>query len=1198
MQELDIARLPLTGLRLIEASAGTGKTYTIAALYLRLVLDGAAELGRDLDLREILVVTFTEAATEELRDRIRGRLRAAARAFEVGAADGDDPVLEALLAQRDDHTACAERLREMLTRVDEAPIHTIHGFCHRALRENAFDSGAPFRAELVTDETHLQEAIVEDFWRRRFYARPEPYARWVRSRWRTPRDLLGELRGELNHPTLAILPEPDGAAREHLEQAFTAAAGEAAGQWHRAAGEALERIGEAVAAKRLSAAKDKGYAAERLATLRPGWEEWFAAPHLPLPAGFELLTNERLEESVLARAAKAGEGPPVHPLFDACSRVRELGDSLDRHRRIEVLHDGLLALREGLAARKREEQLLSFNDLLTTLADALDGPGGATLAPRLARRHPVALIDEFQDTDPAQYRIFQAVYQGRPGTGLFMIGDPKQAIYSFRGADIFTYMQARRATDAETGRFTLPRNFRSTERLVQAVDALFRAPQRPFVFEEIELPRVRAAGRADQRPLSIDGTAADGLQVWFQPRGEKEKTIAKGRAAERLAGACAGEIAGLLRRAADGAARLGERPLQAQDIAVLVRSHHQAEAVKQALAARGIAAVHQSRQSVFASREAEDLGHILRAVAEPGDDRLLRAALCTPLMGLSAAGLYREMQAGRPWEHRIERFAGYRERWEQRGVLPMLHTLLHEEGVIARVFAAPEAERRMTNLLHLGELLQQAATERYGITGVLRWLQEHIDDPDGAGEVAELRLESDAELVHIVTIHKSKGLQYPVVFLPFLALTRGAEKNPERARFHDDAGALCLDLGSEALDTHVARQRREDLAEEVRLLYVALTRASHRCYLAWGHYTDAERSGLGYLLFPGEDPDTGTPLGEFPETDAALRAPWDHLSEAHPGAITVTEVPAPNGAGAGESRPAERRGRALALTGTVRQDWRLSSYTGLLASHAGQLIEQPDHDAMEDATAIPSEPPAGGGIFGFPRGARAGTFLHRVLELAVFTEPSSLAPLVRHLLPAYGFDGGWAETITAHLEGVLATPLDDAGIRLADLGGGQRIDELAFYFPADDVAAADLDAALPPVGDTRRPPLTFGRMRGMLKGYIDLLFEHQGRYYVVDYKSNHLGNTTTAYAPQRLEQAIAASRYDLQYMLYTLAVHRLLRARLPDYDYDRHFGGVRYLFLRGMSPASGPGAGIHRVRPERAVVEALDALFGGAEATA
>jgi len=1198
MHTLDIDSFPLSGVRLIEASAGTGKTFTIAALYLRLLLDGADDLGLDLVLRDILVVTFTEAATEELRDRLRKRLREAAACFARSEAPDGDAVLRSLIARRSDHADCAERLTEMLSRLDEAPIHTIHGFCNRTLRENAFESGALFRAEFIAEEHYLRTSLIEDFWRRRFYTAPVAYARWVRSEWRTPGDLLDSVKGYLNRHRLTAIPEPDEDDLAERERRFDALTAELPRIWQGEADGVWDALHEAVASKYLSANAKSGYKPERLAQLRPRWQRWFAAPHLPLPPGFDLLTHTGLQDNLLKAGVRAGWTPPSTGLFDVCERVHAEAHALADGRRIHVLHDALTTLRTGLRERKREEQVLSFDDLLTTLADALRGDRGDTLADAVAHRYPVALIDEFQDTDPEQYDIFQRVYAGRKGCGLFMIGDPKQAIYSFRGADIFTYMQARRATNPSGGRFTLGTNWRSVNSLVRGVDALFRRNPRRFIFDsDIGLPEVDSAGRADDAPFVIDGHTPTGLQLWFHRTGESGKPVSKGAALPSLARACAAEIERLLTLGRTGDAIIGDQPLAARHVAVLVRSHRQAEAITQALRERGIASVHHSRESVFASEEARELGMVLRAVVDAEDERHLRAAACTRLMGLTASGMHAELQAGQPWENRLEAFAGYRERWEQRGFLPMLHTLMHEQGVIARVLALPDGDRRMTNLLHIGELMQEAATEHHGVSALMRWFEEQLDDPTSLGEAAELRLESDEALVKIVTIHKSKGLQYPVVFLPFVALARGV-RDDEPPLFHDDDENLMVDFGSAAEDVHRDQAYRENMAEELRLLYVALTRASHCCYLAWGRFNDVQHSGLGYLLLPPPDPDAQRPEARLADDDDGLRRVWTALQADHPGVVTVTDLDdlpaAPAGAAADfVGRPS--RGRAAPLAGRVNQGWWLSSYSGLLSSHAGQLIEQPDYDAL---VASPDEadetPRRGDDIHGFPRGARAGTFLHQVLENSDFRNAQSVSEGVERFLPAYGFDRKWAPVVTAHLRDVLATPLDDDGLRLDGLDASRRLNELAFFFPVHDVGPADVDALLPALVDTpARPPLDFPRLRGMLKGYIDLVFEQDGRYYVVDYKSNHLGDRVSAYTPDRLRRAVAASHYDLQYMLYALAVHRYLRSRIAGYDYDRHFGGVLYLFLRGMTPSRGPATGVHRARPDREVIDRLDALFAG-----
>lgn len=1189
MQPLQPLQLPCHGVRLIEASAGTGKTFTIATLYLRLLLE------QKMSVRNILVVTFTEAATEELRDRIRARLRQALARLQGG--ESDDPLLDELLAGLDDTAAATEHLTNELTRIDEAAIFTIHGFCQRMLQENAFESGALFDVEFITDEGELLAQVVEDYWRTTFY--PDPgLAALAAAKWGTPAALREQIRGYLAKRALTILPALSEAqySRESYRQSLAAARA----AWDR------DAITDLLVSNKDLGRAEKAYKLDGLYPAIDALAEFLAGEpdDFALPPRFELFTTRHLDAHVTPAKQKKGIRGPEHPFFDACQRLFDA----QRAKTLHLTTQAIAYCREQLALRKQRQALIAFDDLLFNLADALDGDSGPALAARIASRFPVALIDEFQDTDPDQYRIFSRIYAGRDDCGLFMIGDPKQAIYSFRGADVFTYMAAKDGTDAQRDRFTLDTNWRSATNLVDGVNALFDACHAPFVYAgHIDFHRVRAAGKADAEPLLLDGEPPVPVQAWFVERsadnvdhrgkGEPDlsKPIKKGWASEALSAACAEQIVDLLLRAGAGQARLGDRPLAPRDIAVLVRDRFEAQAVQLALRARGVASVYYSRDSVFATEEATDLLRLLAAVAEPGEDRALRAGLCTALVGTTAAGLEALLQDELAWESLLEEFHGYHRLWLEQGFMAMFRRLLHARAIPQRLLGADEGERRLTNLLQLAELTQAASREHHGLEHLLHWFAIQCAEPNGEAEEQQLRLESDEALVKIVTIHKSKGLEYPVVFLPFLwgCKPTKADRPP---LFHEENSERGLVLDLDRAPEHYALAERERLAEELRLAYVALTRARHLCYFAWGQFKEAGRSALAWLLHAGTGTDSVDALAEYVVTlgDAELRARLEQIAADVPHCLAVTAPPElterryrPDAAV--QSAPAARTPSRAVL-----QSWYVASFTGLTQNHFDPP-ERPDYgSAREDLAAAAARGPS---IFQFPKGARAGSFMHKLFEEIDFANapPEVLTHTVRTQLARHGYDAEWQGVIERMVADVLDTPLDGDTLALRRVSADRRLVELEFHYAMARLTPERLNTLLPGLGgfEADTPRLRFQPVAGVMRGFIDLVFEHEGRFYIADYKSNYLGPRPEDYAPEALGRAVAQHRYDVQYLIYTVALHRYLRHRLPDYDYERHFGGVYYLFLRGLRPSLGPDFGVWYDRPAPAQVAALDGLFTG-----
>ncbi len=1184
---------PLHGARLIEASAGTGKTFTIASLYLRLLLGhGSVDSrhGCELNVDQILVVTFTEAATAELRDRIRARIHDARLAFSRGVSN--DPVIQPLLEEIQDHKTAAQILLQAERQMDEAAIYTIHGFCQRMLTQNAFESGSRFNNEFVTDESQLKSMVSADYWRRTFYHLPHALVQEVRNIWSSPAALLNDLGGSLTGAPvkLSVDAMTESLADLHQQNLQRLDGFKALWREHQADLEPL------IAG---SGVNKRSYTKKSLPTWLEQVSQWAAMPtvNYDLPDKLERFHQQTLIE-------KSKDNPPEHAVFAA---VAELLDN-PANLRDPLLAHAIAECRELLAQAKQRKGWLSFDDLLTQLSAAIDNDSDDLLVDRIRSQYPVAMIDEFQDTDPLQYSIFSNIYTTdtatQSGCGLFMIGDPKQAIYAFRGADIFTYIQARRQV---TDHYTLGTNWRSTADMIASVNQVFEHPDSPFMYDQdIQFLSVDHSPKAPDRSWWLDGQAQHALTFWHQDSLDG-KPVTKGNYQEVMAEATAAKIQDILTQSQQDSAYFQDKDhkkaIQAGDIAVLVRTGSEGKLVRQALAEQGIASVYLSnRDSVFGSAEAADIQRLLQAVLTPENERALRAALASSLFAYTAADLDLLNNDETRWETAVTEFRDYRKLWLSRGVMPMLRAVMSRNAIAERLLAEEGGERRLTDLLHIGELLQQASQTLDSDYGLLRWLAEHVAEPNGNADDQIQRLESERNLVQIVTIHKSKGLEYDLVFMPFVCSYRAASE----AKYHDDQQNLTiLDITKQA--DSLEKADKERLAEDLRLIYVALTRAVYGCFVGMAPIrngrstkepTGLHQSAMGYLVQNGQE-------GGISDLEIALAK----LAESLP-AITVAEPPI---LPSDKWQPAEGDTPALTasqFSASIERNWWMTSYSSLvkqghhnsydssfdlLGFDTDSAIEAvADTASSDDDHALELEPEYS--IYTFPRGARPGTFLHTVFEEIEFTapvdSPETVATLTELLLKE-NYELEWLPVLQQLIRDVLQCSLDGDAMRLGEKTPAQRLTEMEFLLPIELLAAPMLTKVIAKHDEVsaKAGDLGFATVSGMLKGFIDLVFEHQGKYYVLDWKSNHLGDDPSVYRGQQLVEAMRDHRYDLQYQIYALALQRFLRSRIPNYDYETHFGGVYYLFLRGIE--AGSDSGIFHARPSEQLLTELEQLIDG-----
>ena len=1198
--KFDMLKSPLEGTNLIEASAGTGKTYTIAGLFLRLILE------KWLSVDEILVVTFTESATEELKERILNKLREAVKVFTGESTE--DSFLANLFIKHKDHKKALGHIMNSIRSFDLASIFTIHGFCMRVLNENTFESGGLFDTQLITDQGELKREVATDFWRTKFYHESPAFIRYLMYKKFSLETLISLFSTKSSQLDMKIIPRPDYSNIISPEEDYKLSFSNFSQSW----GTVKEDIRDIILNS--GSLNRKKYPESSLNT----WIEKIDSiinlgPDTPvLPDELRRFTTTKLKE-----ATKLNCAAPIHPFFDLCEDLFEKRTRLDQFfdKRIIALKEEFLRYAEDkLKEKKSRRNLQFFDDLLSRLYYALEQKGGEKLAHSLRLKFKAALIDEFQDTDPVQYAIFKEIFS-KEKSSLFLIGDPKQAIYGFRGADIFTYIHASR--DVNT-RYTLLENWRADAPLITAINTIFSGVESPFIYNEIPFQKISAPDIHKPHGFTLRGKEQPPFTLWYVKSGDdttSEKRIPKTRARGIISKAIAAEISSLIHLGKKGEALIKGKPVESGDIAVLVRKNNEARLLQQSLSELHIPSAIHSSGNIFDTHEAIEMKRLLDAIAQPNDLRLLRPALATDLIGVEAEKLDLMIDNGPGWEKWLITFKEYHEIWQKKGFVQMFRYLLGKENVLMRLMSFSDGERRNTNTLHLSEILQCVSLEKKLTTeGLLQWLSEQIASQDPGLEEHQLRLESDENAVKLITIHKSKGLEYPIVFCPYM-WDGSRIKNPKGPIiFHDEEEGMkpTLDLGSQEIDRNRALAEKEQLAENLRLFYVALTRAKNLCYTIWGCFNEADTSAPAYLFHLGGSPKEEN-ITEYIEKrfkgldDNDIFNDLKNIAQRSSGTIVISEPPSASGE---KLSPIPEEAKSLifrAFSGNIDRSYRIASFSSLISNQSREE-EYKDHDVKATSHLNTYMNPEESGldenvfdIFSFPKGARSGLFFHDLLEHTDFTESDHqvVKDKIREKLEEYGIELSWEDIVYDMLTKLISTPLLDPGnnidLRLEYIGEKDRLNELQFYFPLKEISPMRLKDVFYKYSGVNLPEefpqsidrLQFSPVRGFMTGFIDMVFRFRERFYLVDWKSNLLGTSIGDYNQTALAKVMEEEYYTLQYQIYTVALNQYLSLRLPDYDYERHFGGIFYIFLRGVDPKIGSEFGIYRKRPPEDFIRAL-----------
>lgn len=1170
-KEFNLFEAPISGISLVEAGAGTGKTYTIASLYIRIILEKGLMPSR------ILVLTYTEAATSELKSRLRARIKDCISV--LSGKDSKDPFLQSIKSRYD--SGKVEILKKALYQFDEASISTIHGFCQKLLKEESLVFGVSANFEILADEKIVLQDIVDSYWREFLIASESEFSKalihFITYLGYSPDKLFERVRLLIGKPYVKSVPiigskDTFETIYDSLVKYFNVLCSTFRKE--------EEQILEILNGEVLNGSKYKN----RDRYFREV-KQWITVANLPI------IPPERL---YLFSSFMNGEGKKkasVVPFLETHKASDNFLDIYEKLNKLEAfwLEEASGQIEKRYKEQKKEHDLLTYSDLLTVVEEGISKSDKGILK-KLRTAFPVALIDEFQDTDPIQYSIFKQIYTSESGATLFMIGDPKQAIYSFRGADIFTYLKAKGDAFPDQ-RYSLSSNYRSSKSMIKAVNEFFQVSPSPFFidglhFSEAQFPDIKATGAAQlfEEDTSVPPLQFIHLHLNNESAEEVRTTISK---------SVSNEIAHLL----TNSFLIEDRKVEQEDIAVLVRTHFQAKEIQESLREKGIKSIIKSKESVFKSQESDELFLILSAIIDPGFEDGVRAALATEALGFHSTQILELLSNEQAWSNVIVQFLELNRLWKERGFSRMSDKLGNNFSIEFNFGELLDSERRITNWNHLLELLGSYERDQQLRPQVLwNYFRAKKEDENSGSDEELIRLENDEKLVQIVTMHSSKGLEYPIVICPYLWEGIDTDNDP-LFFFHDLNGDSFVDIGTEDTTRNENKgfQLQELLSERIRLTYVALTRSESACFVYLVEGKNFELSPIASLI-------QGREILKERLSDKLLLDTRKYKS-IHSGSVEwIVESIRKHSESSNwifrdtisdqfflEQLDLENNQQFKVepfyrnSISSVRRITSFSSLTSSKSTHALDGREGYDYDQILSSTQ--QEDINEVTIFSLPKGAKTGTLLHELFEQVVISKMENLDSVITEKLKSHGFDEKWKPV----LEKLVRDTLDHfllEKIQLNKLAPQQCLIEMEFHFPVSNISPNKILKIIRENDSTNESP----SISGFMKGFIDLIFEEEGKYYILDYKSNFLGNFFQDYSQNHIKDEILHSSYDMQYHIYGVALHRMLKATLKEYKYEDHFGGVVYLFLRGIDTTQ-KGSGVYFHKPNKTSIEELDSYF-------
>ena len=1204
MKNLDAKKISLQGRHIIEASAGTGKTFNITELYVRLLIE------KSLLPSQILVMTFTKDATQEIIGRVEAKLRNL-----LDDISKDKPVKvfienQDTLIQKGDENY--KHLKRSLLEIDEAAIFTIHGFCKKVLSEQAFASGMEMDVSMEVDTSDILQKVVEDFFRKNINKNQTNFEYLQVYKIHTPEKFLVELGNVIrsNYEILADIFENEiKRLVKEKKQVFDNL--EANKPF------IFENLVKAKDKKKASIEKEQARVIE--------WEtigDWANDNNLSLmPKEVSAFINGNRYRG---REDVAEVFEEIKDLKDKYLKIKDLDEYKKQFDAAQFIKQVCLKIRQNFVKAKEQKGVLDFNDLITKLCQSVKK--SPDLVKSLQTQYPVALIDEFQDTDAEQYQILDTIYPLKNtshsgldpeslkyGDGgeilkqvqddsqylLLMIGDPKQAIYGFRGGDIFTYLKAKDSCP-NNNQWSMDTNWRSTSEMIKAYNRLFyKQDYQPEeegqigtnIFSDgIGYKLVKASPNADKKAKDFEDKFKPINYFYYQVAEDDNKSDID----QKLSLWTANEIVRLL----------DSKKVAENDIAILVENGTQAKIIQQALQAKKLSSVYLSqRDNVYHSQEAREILALMEGINDLENKSMLKRALSTSLLGGKASKFlsYIDENNVLAWDEELEKAKSLRQQWHKYGFMAFIMRIIHQ-NFIQRT---DSKERVITNILHLAELIKVAENKYKHPNQLIKWYRQQLNST--ATSEGELRLESDDNLIKIITIHGSKGLEYSIVFIPFASyVSKKKFEASDFSKYYDkNLKQIVYKIGK---DESINQQVEEEVVEELmRLFYVAVTRAEHRCYIGVARYSNSEKSPLAKFLDYQKDKDWLEKIQNItanPVNQSLL------INIAYMQEFSLKKLSSKN-------REVDYNTlKANDINNLANDNWEMLSFSKISKSKVQNIVLEKENDESEDESIQKSQQKL---EFRFtaPKGADMGNILHNVLEHTDFSLGKIDDNLLQEQMDRYkvvaaeDFDNlkVWLEECLVASIPLIDTEtfssndniqyslfdINDKDFCLKDIPNTKTLKEVEFYFPISNEKLYKKNI-IEILAEYRNQTIDYDefasqKIFGMLHGFIDLIFEHDGKLYVADYKSNYLGDTLEDYNQQVMREKNQSSFYDLQYLIYSVALDKYLRQNIQDYNYAKHFGGVYYFYLRGMKD----GYGVYRARPTLEIINKLASLFSGDE---
>ncbi|WP_315968479.1 exodeoxyribonuclease V subunit beta [Buchnera aphidicola] len=1015
--------------------------------------------------------------------------------------------------------------------INNAAIYTIHGFCQDVLQNNTFN----FNKEIIENESFLYLQATQDFWRRFFYNLPKKIIKIIREEYNDPNTLLKEIKpilqinASINFKKKIDKKETLISFHEKIIKKINIFKK----KWLNYNLIILKQIDKLNVNKRI-------YNTFNIFKWQKNITEWAESEtkNYKIPICLKYFSENNIEKNT------KNYNLQKHVFFKDINKILKKNFSLKNI----ILFYAIQKIPEFIKKEKEKQSLLGFNDLLEILLKNIKKE--KFLRKIIIKKYPVALIDEFQDTNIQQYQIFNILYKNKK-LALFLVGDPKQSIYSFRGADIFSYLHAKSKIKDY---YYLDTNWRSSKDICQSINYLFSRNNNPFYFKSITFEPILSSSKNERTKFKIKGINQAAISFFFQ----KKEGVSISDYRDWIAKQCSNEISYWLTCAKKGEAVIlhqnKERVLTEKDIVILVKNRTEAEIIQKALQKVNITSKYSSPyESVFKTLDASELLAILKSILDPTNINLLKKSILTHILNKIAVRKIKENSKTEISYYLIKKLYEYNEKWKNIGIFYTIKTMILEYQKNSNDFQIYKNQKKNINFLHIAELLQEKSQYFYEENSLIRWFEKKISEKNTL-ENEYIKNFEESQAIRIITIHKSKGLQYPIVWIPFMI-----DFNESKSYFYHEQKTLKIFFDNRKNSETLKKSDEERLAEDLRFLYVALTRSVNHCSIGIAYLikkrkknkknSDIHKSSLGYIIQNGKCMDYKELLSELKilNKKSYIEVKYEAINLKR---LTIKDN-------------LYKLSQPQFLLREIKLSSQITSFTKL--KNENKYLNNIKHEYVQSCCFKKKDKTLT--IHNFPRGNKAGIFIHYILKKIEFNSRLT-TDWFYEILKKYEFSEKWAPILKCWINDFLNLKINKLNITLSSLEKTKYIKELEFFLPIKNILYSnDLNKTIQSLDliSSVSPKILFNPVTGILKGFIDLVFIFNKKYYILDYKSNYLGDNDSSYCFKNIKKEIIQHRYDIQYQIYTLALHQYLKKKLKNYHYKIHFGGVFYIFLRGIN---------------------------------